>query len=149
MTKRPKIAKAQGRSVEEWVGATPDTWPPPPRVKLRILRRHNHTCHITGIKIPPGVTPDFDHIKRLDDGGENRESNIAPALPGAHKKKTKEERERAKKADAVAKKAAGIAGPKAEIKSRGFAPVEKPPKAGGVRIDKSALPPLPPRAMFR
>jgi len=108
MTKAPKIAKAVGRSVKEWQGKSPDTWPPPPHVLLRILRRHDHTCYITKVKIPPGITPEFDHIVELEDGGENRESNIAPVLPAVHKVKSAKARKRRAKADAVAKKAAGI-----------------------------------------
>lgn len=108
MTKKPKIKKATGRSVVEWRGKTPDTWPPPPHVLLRILRLHDHTCYITKVKIPPGVTPEFDHIVELEDGGENRESNIAPVLPAAHKVKSADARKRRAKADAAAKKAAGI-----------------------------------------
>lgn len=108
MTKTPKIAKAQGRSVKEWIGKNPDTWPPPPHVLLRILRRHDHTCYITKVKIPPGITPEFDHIVELEDGGENRESNIGPVFPAVHKVKSAKARKRRAKADAVAKKAAGI-----------------------------------------
>lgn len=140
MTKAPKIAKAQGRSVTEWRGKTPDTWPPPAHVLLRILRRHDHTCYITKMKIPPGVTPEFDHIVELEDGGENRESNIAPVLPAAHKVKTAKARKARAKADAVAKKAVGIKSePARPLQSRndlaGRPKPEKPKKERKAYVD--------------
>lgn len=141
--KKPKIAKAQGRSVEEWVGRTPDSRPPP-RVLLRIFDRAHGKCHISGKKIEPGDKWEAEHVKRLEDGGENRENNLAPALVKFHKQKSKEERERAAKADAAKKRHLGVKGaPKRKIQSAGFAPVEKGPKAGTGRVDKSAIPPLP------
>lgn len=139
MTKTPKIAKAEGRSVTEWVGKTPDA-KVPARVKLRILRRFNGKCYLTGILIADGQTFDLEHIKPLEEGGEHRESNMAPVLRLPHEVKTQAERKRQAKADRVAKKAHGLTGPKAEIKSRGFEPSGKTP-----RIVKQSL---PPRAMF-
>lgn len=140
VTKAPKISKARGRSVTEWIGKTPDTWPPPPHVLLRILRRHDHTCYITKMKIPPGVTPEFDHIVELEDGGENRESNIAPVLPAAHKVKSADARKRRAKADAAAKKAAGIKPePVRPLQSRndlaGRPKAEKPKKERKAYVD--------------
>lgn len=75
------------RQVEEWVGATPDS-PIPLRVKLRIFERHKGICYLSGRKIMPGDAFDYDHIVALCNGGENRESNIAPALRDKHKQKT-------------------------------------------------------------
>jgi 5-methylcytosine-specific restriction endonuclease McrA len=96
-TKAPKIAKAQGRSVKEWVGKTPDA-KPPQTVRVRVFDRANGICHITGARIQTGDEWDCDHIKRLEDGGENRESNLAPALKEPHRKKTAEENKRGRKA---------------------------------------------------
>lgn len=135
-----KIAKAQGRSVEEWVGRTPDS-KIPERVRLRIWRREKGRCYLTGAKIFPGDTFEFEHKKRLDDGGENRESNIYLALKEPHKRKSAEERKRAKKADDTAKRYVGIRTPKTRLKGR---PFPKPDKTRPA-IDKSALPPLPRR----
>ena len=42
----------------------------------------------------------------------------------------------------------GATMPKGQIKSAGFQKVEKPPRAGAARIDKSAIPPLPRRNPF-
>jgi 5-methylcytosine-specific restriction protein A len=98
MTKAPKIAKARGRSVKEWIGKTPDS-KPPETVRLRVFDRHGGRCHITGVKIQPGDKWDCDHIIRLEDGGENRESNLAPALRKPHMEKTREENKRGRKAN--------------------------------------------------
>jgi len=76
------------RSVPEWIGKTDDT-PIPPRVKLRIWERDDGRCHITGKKINPGDKYQFDHKIAIINGGENRESNIAPALDAPHTEKTK------------------------------------------------------------
>lgn len=76
------------RSVPEWIGATPDT-PVPDRVKIRVFARYEGYCHWTGKKIMPGDAWDIEHVIALINGGENRESNLAPILRGkAHKEKT-------------------------------------------------------------
>jgi len=76
-----------GRSVPEWCGASPDT-PIPPRVKLRVFDAHGGVCHISGRKIRAGEPWDCDHVQALTNGGENRESNLAPALRDKHREKT-------------------------------------------------------------
>jgi 5-methylcytosine-specific restriction endonuclease McrA len=96
--KAPKIAKARGRSVTEWIGKTPDS-KPPQAVRLRVFDRVHGKCHLTGTKIQPGDKWDLDHIVRLEDGGENRESNLAPALKSPHIEKTAQETKRGRKAD--------------------------------------------------
>jgi len=103
----PRISKANGRSVAEWIGKTPDA-KPPPRVLLRILRRHKGKCYLTHVEIRDGDEWDAEHILALEDGGENRESNLAPALKAPHKVKSAEERKRRAKADAASKAAFGI-----------------------------------------
>ncbi len=75
------------RSVPEWVGRTPDS-AIPPRVKLRVFERHEGRCYLTGRKIRPGEAWEIEHIIALCNGGEHRESNLAPALNLAHKLKT-------------------------------------------------------------
>jgi len=135
-----KIAKPQGRSVEEWVGRSPNS-KVPDRVKLRIWRRENGRCYLTGKKIMPNDSFDYEHKKRIEDGGENRESNIFLALTAPHKRKSAEERAAAKKADDIAKRHIGIKTPKTTLKGRSF---PKPDKKGPA-IDKGALPPLPRR----
>jgi len=82
------------RSVEEWVGATPDS-EPPPHVKLRVFERCRGFCHIARRKIRAGEPWDTDHVIPLRDwtgeGHGNRESNLAPALRDKHREKTAEE----------------------------------------------------------
>jgi 5-methylcytosine-specific restriction protein A len=75
------------RQVEEWRGATDDT-AIPMRVKLRVFERHGGICHLSRRKIAAGEPWDCDHVKALINGGENRETNLAPALKAPHKAKT-------------------------------------------------------------
>lgn len=78
------------RKTPEWIGKTDDTRPPP-RVRLRVFEAHGGRCHITGVKITAAHKWELDHIIALINGGENRESNLAPALTTAHRKKTSED----------------------------------------------------------
>ncbi|MDR3463297.1 MAG: HNH endonuclease [Beijerinckiaceae bacterium] len=95
------------RSVPEWIGKTTNT-PVPERVRLRNFRTHGGICHISKIKIMPGDAWETDHVIAIIDGGENRESNLAPALLSAHKIKTAGEVARKAKVDTVSKKHLGI-----------------------------------------
>lgn len=99
------------RAVEEWIGKTDDS-KAPPRVRLRIFERHAGVCHLSGRKIAPGDSWDLEHIKALSLGGENRESNLAPALKEPHKKKTAEDMKAKAKSDRVRKKHRGIKKPR-------------------------------------
>ena len=76
------------RTVPEWIGKTDDTTPPK-RVKLRVFDKHGGKCWITGRKINAVEAWECDHVIALINGGENRESNLAPALKEAHREKTK------------------------------------------------------------
>ena len=75
------------RSVPEWIGATDDT-PVPLRVKLRVFERFDGICHHSGRKIQLGDAWDCDHVLAIINGGQNRESNLAPALRDKHREKT-------------------------------------------------------------
>lgn len=86
------------RSTNEWIGKTDDSRPPP-SVRLRIFARHNGKCHISGRQIRPGEAWEAEHIIALCNGGENRESNMAPALVKPHKVKTAADRRQKSKAD--------------------------------------------------
>jgi hypothetical protein len=107
MSKAPRISKAQGRSVKEWSSDNPDAMPPDP-VRLRILRRFGNKCALTSIIIADGQKFDLDHIVRVEDGGENRESNMQPVLRLPHEVKSAAERKIAAKADRIAKKGHGL-----------------------------------------
>lgn len=107
----PYAVTQSGRSVPEWVGRTPDS-APPPRVKLRVLERHNYICFWSKEQIKPGDKVEFDHAIALILGGENRESNLVPALAHEHKVKTRKDvLEKVKRAKAL-KKSYGLSKPK-------------------------------------
>lgn len=95
------------RTVPEWIGKTDDT-PVPPRVQVRVFDAHNGRCHVTGRKIWPTDKYEIDHVIALCNGGENRESNLAPILVDAHKKKTKADRDEKKRIDRIRKKHLGL-----------------------------------------
>ena len=114
-----KIAKAIGRSVEEWIGATPDT-KPPKRVLVRIFDREHGICHISKRKIAPGEIWEAEHVVRLADGGENREGNLAPALVGPHRVKSAEERRAAVPVARRHETHIGASQPQSTIPSRKF-----------------------------
>lgn len=95
------------RSVPEWIGATDDAVPPP-RVRLRVFERAGGVCHLSGRKIRPGEKWDLEHITAICNGGENRESNLAPALVQAHKVKTAADRRQKARTDRVRKHHLGI-----------------------------------------
>ena len=126
--KSPKIAKAQGRDVKEWIGKNANSVPPP-TVLQRIYDRAHGICHITGLPIGKKAW-DADHVKALEDGGENREANLAPALRTAHRKKTAEENVRRKEADRKRRSDIGAkAPPPRPLQGRGFPETAKPLKA--------------------
>lgn len=78
------------RTVEEWIGKTDDTVPPP-RVRIRIFDRAGGRCHICTCKIAAGMYWQADHIKALCNGGANREANLAPACRNCCYTKTAED----------------------------------------------------------
>ena len=75
------------RSVDEWIGKTPDT-PLPPRLKLRILSRQGFSCAHCGNGFTAAVKPEFDHITAIINGGSNSEGNIQALCIPCHGKKT-------------------------------------------------------------
>jgi 5-methylcytosine-specific restriction protein A len=110
-----------GRSVEEWVGKTPDSVPP--RVRLRVFQRYDGVCYLSGRKILAGEAWEVEHVRPLGLGGENRERNLRPALVEPHKAKTAVDRDLMSKADRIAKKHRGLwPASKRPLKSRGFEP---------------------------
>lgn len=111
-----------GRSVDEWIGKTPDTQVPA-RVRLRVFERHGGVCHISGRKIKAGDAWDLEHVKPLSMGGEHRETNFAPALRDKHREKTAAEAGPRAKADRIRSKHLGTwEKPKGNnrLQSRGF-----------------------------
>lgn len=107
-----KIATAYGRSVEEWIGKTPDS-KPPAYVIQRIAERAGWRCHISGtvidqIKHKYGRDWQAEHVIPLEAGGENRESNLAPALIKWHAIKTAAENKARGKRNRGIRKRTGI-----------------------------------------
>ena len=121
------------RRVPEWIGKTPDT-PAPPRVRLRVFQAHGGVCHIAKRKIAAGEPWQLEHIKALCNGGENRESNLAPALRDKHREKTAED---VAEKSAIYRKAAKHNGirPRSRLQSAGFTRPE-PQRSATRKVDK-------------
>lgn len=75
------------RALPEWIGRNADT-KVPPHVRLRVFEAYDGHCYLSGRKIGPADKWDLEDIVALINGGENRESNKAPALKDKHKEKT-------------------------------------------------------------
>ena len=107
------------RSTDEWI-ASHDDAKVPPRVRLRIYERANGVCHISGRKIQPGEAWETEHIVALCNGGQHKESNLAPALVLPHRKKTAADRALKAKTDRIKKGHLGIKRRKRTIPGRRF-----------------------------
>lgn len=108
-----------GRKVQEWIGSNPDQRIPD-QIRDRVFLRHKGRCYVTGRRLMPGEW-DLDHIKRLADGGEHRERNLAPIYRPVHRDKTAQENSDAAKADRIRRKHNGTwPKSKAPLRSRGF-----------------------------
>ncbi len=111
-----------GRSLPEWIGATPDS-AVPRAVKMRVWERCGGRCAITGLKIHLGEPHEFDHIIPLALGGRHAESNLQLVSKDAHKTKTASDVGAIRKADRVRAKHLGLfPKPKRPLQGRGFAP---------------------------
>lgn len=106
---KAKIHANGQRLPKEWIGATPDSVPPP-SVRLRIIDTWDRRDFVTGVPFGP-VTPDIDHLWPLikcKGVNGNRESNMRPIFPVVHKKKTATDNKEKNKADRSAKKHLGL-----------------------------------------
>lgn len=99
------------RSVPEWEGKTHDS-SIPDRVKVRIFDRYNGRCYLSGRKISAADKWHCEHIIALANGGQHRESNIAPALVEPHKEKTREDRKTQSRIYKIRKRNLGLKKPK-------------------------------------
>ena len=107
------------RKLPEWIGKHDDS-PIPPRVRLRVFERYSGICYLSNRKIRPGDSWHLDHIVALVNGGEHRESNLAPVLLESHKAKTSQD---VKEKSVIRKKRMkhlGISGKKRKIGYRKF-----------------------------
>lgn len=114
-------------------------------MKVRIFDAAKGICHICGLPIDAtrGEKWQAEHVIPLWNGGKDDESNMRPAHVDCHAGKTKEEAPVRAKGTRQRAKHIGAVTPKQKLQSRGFEKVEKPR-----RIDRNALPKLPPRPMF-
>lgn len=95
------------REVPEWI-ADHDNQRVPDRVKIRIWDRYGGKCYLSGRKILAGDKWELEHVISLCNGGEHRESNLAPALVAPHKVKTKADMALKKKITRVRKRHLGL-----------------------------------------
>ena len=96
------------RAVPEWHGRNADV-PPPLRVKLRIYARAEGRCAECKGKV---TSAEYDHIKPLRDGGENREKNFQLLCRPCHGRKTSGEASDRAKVDRIVAKRIGITKPR-------------------------------------
>jgi 5-methylcytosine-specific restriction protein A len=111
-------------------------------LRLRVWAAHEGKCHICGLRIHAecGEKWDVEHVKPLWLGGEDTESNMAPAHKDCHAPKTAGEAKVRAKTNRVKAHDLGIKDEtRRPIQSRGF------PK----RKERSPKPSLPPRALYR
>ncbi len=127
------------RKNKEWIGKTDDTQPPP-RVRLRVFDNYNGICQLSHRKIQAGEKWHLHHIKELIAGGENRESNLVPALVAPHKIETKKQMAVKKKVNGTRKKHLGITKNK---------PWPKPQKQSNRKAPRITKQPVPFRPIYR
>ena len=99
------------RTVEEWIGKTDDA-KVPPHVRMRIFLAHDGKCWLSGRKIMPADYWELEHKIALCNGGQHRETNMAPALRDAHKIKTARDVREKAKVDRIRKRHIGIKKPR-------------------------------------
>ena len=110
------------RKVDEWIADHPDQ-AIPKAVRLRVFARYGGRCYLSGRVIRPGDRWEIEHVIALANGGQHRESNMAPALVDAHKEKTKADASIRAKINRVRAKHLGIyPRTKRPLRSRGFGP---------------------------
>lgn len=107
------------REVPEWIGKTDNT-PVPPRVRTRVFLAHRGICHLSGREIRAGEAWDLDHVIALINDGENRESNLAPALRDKHREKTAQDVAEKSKVERMRQKHLGIWKSARPMQSRPF-----------------------------
>lgn len=122
------------RRVKEWIGATPDTRIPD-RVRVRVFDEYKGRCHWSGRKINPGDPWDIDHVLALANGGENRESNLAPILRSKHPNKTRQDVKQKSRDARVRKKHLGLSGARWYMPGARKSGWKKPLHGNAVRRD--------------
>ena len=98
------------RTLPEWIGKTDDS-KIPDRVRVRVFDVCEGRCHWSGRKIATGDAWDVDHVLALINGGQNRESNLAPILRSEHPSKTRHDIRKKVRQARVRKKHLGLQRP--------------------------------------
>lgn len=75
------------RTVDEWVGKTPDT-AVSRLARDRVCFAQGDCCANCGRKFGGGLNAVIDHVVALINGGENRETNLQALCSDCHKVKT-------------------------------------------------------------
>ncbi|HTV69279.1 MAG TPA: HNH endonuclease signature motif containing protein [Rhizobiaceae bacterium] len=131
------------RSVKEWV-AKHDDAKIPPRVRDRIFTRDSGHCHWCKIAIKiPAESWQADHVVALINGGEHRETNLAPIHAHCHLEKTGIDSSTKSKLAKIRQAHRGIR-PVSKMKGKPFDQSTRTLK----NQERERLPALPPRAMF-
>ena len=125
------------------VGTTPRK-PLTPTQRLKLFEAHKGICVLCGLKINPGEKFIDEHIRPLALGGSNDLENRRPVHVACAGIKTPQDLAQIAKAKRQKKAALGIKKETPKIESRGFNRVEKQRS-----IDKSELPELPRRGLYR
>jgi len=109
-------------------------------VRLRILKAHDHTCHVCGGKIGETEAWDLDHVIPLALYGEDEEHNLAPAhRKGCHSVKTAtQDVPNIARAARREVKFLGATAPKKRIQHAGF-PRPEPQCRASKPVDKLTL----------
>lgn len=110
--------------------------------RVKIFDAGRGICHLCGLPIQAGQKWEADHVKPLWCGGEDHESNMAPAHVKCHSDKSKADAAPKAKTDRQRANHLGIkANFVKKIQSRGFTKHNNPSKIGNERIVKQSLPP--------
>lgn len=131
------------RARKEWIAKSDDA-KIPPRVRVRVFDHAKGVCHWckNSIKVPV-ESWQADHVKALINGGEHRETNLAPIHGHCHVEKTGLDVADKKKVAAVRKKHIGAVADSKPIQSPGFRTSKHATKRAARA--ENALPPLPRR----
>lgn len=84
-------------------------------VKKAAWDRSGGCCEDCGVKIIPGIGPEYDHVNPDGLTGEPTLENCAVLCVGCHRAKTREDRRRITKAHRLDRKAKGLTARKARI----------------------------------
>ncbi|WP_127524013.1 HNH endonuclease [Mesorhizobium sp. Z1-4] len=130
------------RPVPEWI-AKHDGQNIPPRVRQRVYDRDNGKCHLCKLPIKVAESWQADHVRAMINGGEHRESNLAPVHARCHVSKTARDVAEKSKTARIRQKHTGAIRPKQKIPGRGFGL-----SAHKAKREARATQSLPPKRLF-